>query len=245
MWALIKKELQAFFGSTLGYLVMLLFLVLVGLFLWVFKQGFNIFEQGFANLVPFFDLVPWIFLFLIPAITMRSFSEEKRTGTLELLLLKPLSLTEIVTGKLLAAFLLGLFTLLPTLTYILAVSSLGTTIGNLDMGLVSGAYFGLCFLLLVYVAIGIFSSSISDNQIIAFLIGASLSFMVYYGPEAAATLFSSGSLQEQIIGIGAKAHFENIAKGILTVPDLIYFLSLAVFFVVLTTLTLNSSKTAS
>ena len=143
MIAIFKREIQSFFTSPIGYLVVGLFLVLNGLFLWVFKGPFNIFEYGFADLGNFFLLAPWVFLFLIPAITMKSFSEEKKLGTLELLFIKPISLWETVIGKFLGTFCLALIAILPTLLYVYTISQLGVTIGNLDMGMVLGSYFGL------------------------------------------------------------------------------------------------------
>ena len=234
MRAIFKREVQTFFSSPVGYMVVGLFLVLNGLFLWVFKGAFNIFDYGFADLDPFFSLVPWVFLFLVPAITMRSFSEEKKLGTLELLLIKPVSLWELVTGKFLGAFTLVLIALLPTLLYVFCISRLGTTPGNLDMGVVSGSYFSTLFLVSCYTAIGLYASTFSDNQIIAFLSAVVLCFVLYYGFEGLGELFSNGALALGIRQFGLKVHFENISKGILDTRDLIYCISLTVFFLFMT-----------
>lgn len=233
MIAIFKREIQSFFTSPIGYLVIGLFLVLNGLFLWVFKGPFNIFEYGFADLGNFFLLAPWVFLFLIPAITMKSFSEEKKLGTLELLFIKPISLWETVIGKFSGTFCLALIAILPTLLYVYTISQLGVTIGNLDMGMVLGSYFGLLFLIATYTAIGLFASTLSENQIVAFIIGMVLCFMMLYGFESLATILPSGTMMLFVEQIGMKAHFESIARGVLDTRDIIYFTSLTLFFLYL------------
>ena len=234
MIAIFKREIQSFFTSPIGYLVIGLFLVLNGLFLWVFKGPFNIFEYGFADLGNFFLLAPWVFLFLIPAITMKSFSEEKKLGTLELLFIKPISLWETVMGKFLGTFCLALIAILPTILYVYTISQLGVTIGNLDMGMVLGSYFGLFFLIASYTAIGIFASTLSENQIVAFIIGMVLCFIMLYGFESLATILPTGSMVLFVEQVGMKAHFESIARGVLDTRDIIYFTSLTLFFLYLT-----------
>lgn len=242
MIAIFKKELFSFFNSTIGYLIVLLFLVLNGLFLWVFRQQFNVFDYGFADLGNFFQLTPWVFLFLIPAITMRSFSEEKKLGTWELLLIKPLSIPKIVLGKFLGVLGVGLIALLPTVVYVFAISELGSIPGNYDFGLVLGSYFGVVFLLALYCSIGLFCSTLSDNQIFAFIAGAALCFFVFYGPEAISSLVSNGSFAERLKGFGAKAHFEDVAKGVLDTRDLFYFVALTGFFIFLSANRLQKKK---
>ncbi|MEQ8216756.1 MAG: gliding motility-associated ABC transporter permease subunit GldF [Arenibacter sp.] len=234
MIAIFKREIQSFFTSPIGYLVIGLFLVLNGLFLWVFKGPFNIFEYGLADLGNFFLLAPWVFLFLIPAITMKSFSEEKKLGTLELLFIKPISLWEMVMGKFLGSFCLALIAILPTLLYVYTISQLGVTIGNLDMGMVLGSYFGLSFLIASYTAIGLFSSTLSENQIVAFIIGMVLCFVMLYGFASLATILPNGPMILFVEQIGIKAHFESIARGVLDTRDIIYFTSLTLFFLYLT-----------
>src|SRR5210317_65349 len=179
MIAILKKEINSFFSSPIGYLVIAIFLILNGLFLWLFKGEFNILDNGFADLSNFFTLAPWILIFLIPAVTMRAFSEEKKQGTLELLLTKPLSHFQIVMGKYLGALILIVLALLPTLLYVYTVHELGNPVGNLDMGSTLGSYLGVVFLAAGYTAIGIFSSTLSDNQIVAFIIAVFLCFFFY------------------------------------------------------------------
>ncbi|MCK0147611.1 gliding motility-associated ABC transporter permease subunit GldF [Arenibacter sp. F26102] len=242
MLAIFKREIQSFFTSPIGYLVIGLFLVLSGLFLWVFKGPFNVFEYGFADLSNFFLLAPWVFLFLIPAITMKSFSEEKKLGTLELLFIKPISLWETVLGKFLGTFCLALIAILPTLLYVYTISQLGVTIGNLDMGMVIGSYFGLLFLVASYTAIGLFASTLSENQIVAFIIGMALCFLMFYGFESLATVLPTSPVIIFVKNLGMKAHFESIARGVLDTRDAIYFISLTLFFLYLTIIQLKNQN---
>lgn len=234
MLAIFKREIQSFFTSPIAYLVIGLFLVLNGLFLWVFKGPYNIFEYGFADLSNFFQLVPWVFLFLIPAITMKCFSEERKLGTLELLFIKPLSLSQTVLGKFFGTLVLGIIALLPTFIYVYAINELGTTVGNLDMGPVIGSYTGTLFLMFCYTAIGIFASTLSENQIVAFIIGVVLCFLLFYGFEGLASLFESGQAALTVQGFGMKHHFDSISLGMLDTRDLLYFISLSAFFLFLT-----------
>lgn len=242
MLAIFKREIQSFFTSPMGYLVIGLFLVLNGLFLWVFKGPFNIFEYGFADLSKFFLLAPWVFLFLIPAITMKSFSEERKLGTLELLFIKPITLWETVLGKFSGTFFLAFIAILPTLLYVYTISKLGVVIGNLDMGMVVGSYFGLLLLIANYTAIGLFASTLSENQIVAFIIGMVLCFLMFYGFESLSTVFPSGTVIFFVENLGMKAHFESIARGVLDTRDALYFISLTLFFLYLTILQLQNQN---
>lgn len=240
MYAIYKREIQSFFTSPIGYMVIGLFLIFCGLFLWVFKGEYNIFDYGFADLSNFFFLVPWIFLFLIPAITMKSFSEERKTGTLELLFIKPISLWQTVLGKFLGTLTLVIIAIIPTFLYVYSLSQLGQTVGNIDMGVVFGSYFGLLFLMASYTAIGIFASTLSQNQIVAFLLALILCFACFYGFQGISTLFTDGNLALAIASFGMKAHFESIARGVIDTRDLIYFISLTVFFLFLTVVQLKN-----
>jgi ABC-2 type transport system permease protein len=239
MLSIFKREIRSFFTSPIGYLVIGLFLVLNGLFLWVFKGPFNIFDAGFADMGSFFLLSPWVFLFLIPAITMRTFSEEKKIGTLELLFIKPISIWKMVLGKFLGTFCLAVIALLPTLLYVHTLSELGSTVGNIDLGLVMGSYFGTLFLIACYTCIGLFASTLSENQIVAFLLGMLCCFAFYYGFEGAASLFSEGETTVFIQKLGMMAHYESIASGILDTRDLVYFVALSTFFLFLTVVQLK------
>lgn len=238
MLAILKKEINSFFASPIGYLVVAIFLVLNGLFLWVFKGEFNILDYGFADLSPFFLLAPWILIFLIPAITMRSFSDEKKQGTLELLLTKPISTLNIVLGKYFGALLLILTALLPTLLYVFTVYRLGNPSGNLDLGSTLGSYFGLLFLVAAYTAIGIFTSSFTDNQIVAFIAAVFISFLFYIGFEGVAEFTSSNFIEQ----LGMSIHFKSMGRGVLDTRDILYFLSVTIFFIILTKLNLNMEQ---
>jgi ABC-2 type transport system permease protein len=242
VFAILKKEINAFFASPTGYLVIGLFLVLNGLFLWVFKGEYNILDSGFASLEPFFTLAPWIFLFLIPAITMKSFSEEIKQGTLELLLTKPLTTIELVLGKYLGALVLVLLAILPSLLYIAAIWYLGSPNGNLDSGVILGSYFGLIFLGACYAAIGIFASILSPNQIVSFILAIFLCFIAYFAFEALANLNVFGSGSFGIEDLGLDAHYESISRGVIDTRDVIYFLSFILLFLALTTFNLNKKK---
>ncbi len=241
MLAIFKREIRSFFTSVTGYLVIGLFLALNGLFLWVFKGPFNIFDYGFADLGNFFLLAPWVFLFLIPAITMKSFSEEKKLGTLELLFIKPIGLWQTVLGKFLGTFVLGMIALTPTLLYVYSVSRLGTTVGNLDMGMVIGSYFGTIFLMGCYTAIGLFASTVSENQIVAFIIGVLLCFLLFYGFEGLSSILADGHAAVLVQNLGMKHHFESIARGVLDTRDLVYFISLTAFFLFLSVVQLKNT----
>lgn len=238
MFAILKKEINTFFASPIGYLVIAIFLVLNGLFLWLFKGEFNILDYGFAYLSPFFLLAPWILIFLIPAVTMRSFSDEKKQGTLELLLTKPISHFNIVLGKYFGSLILILIALLPTLLYVYTVYQLGNPAGNLDMGSTWGSYFGLLFLVAAYTAIGVFASTLSDNQIVAFIASVFICFIFYVGFEGIAE-FTSSNIIEQL---GMSTHFKSMSRGVLDTRDIVYFLSVTVFFLMLTKFNINRVK---
>lgn len=240
MLAIFKREVFSFFMTPVGYLIIGFFLILNGLFLWVFKGEFNIFDYGFADLSNFFLLTPWVFLFLIPAITMKSFSEEKKAGTLELLFIKPLSIGKTVYGKFFGALCLVVIALIPTIIYSLSISQLGIVEGNLDSGLIYGSYFGLFFLAMSYTAIGIFTSTLTENQIVAFIIAMVLCFIFYYGFEGLSTLFSDGNSAQFVLSLGMKSHFEGISRGVLDSRDLVYFLSLSVLFLFFATVQLKN-----
>lgn len=240
MKAILLREIKSFFGSPIGYLVIALFLILNGLFLWVFEGDYNILNTGFADMTPFFTLAPWILIFLIPAITMRSFSDEKKQGTLELLLTKPLSLWQIVNGKFLGAVLLIVGAVIPTFIYVKVISNLGLPEGNLDMGSTVGSYIGLLFLISAYSSIGIFTSTLSDNQIVAFILSVFLCFFFYFGFEGLAALNSTFSAS--ISAFGMQDHFKSMGRGVIDTRDLLYFVSITVLFLSFTVYKLKSFK---
>jgi ABC-2 type transport system permease protein len=240
MKAILLREIKSFFGSPIGYLVIALFLILNGLFLWVFEGEYNILNTGFADMTPFFTLSPWILIFLIPAVTMRSFSDEKKQGTLELLLTKPLSIWQIVNGKFLGALLLIIMAIIPTFIYVVVISKLGMPEGNIDMGSTIGSYFGLVFLIAAYSAIGIFTSTLSDNQIVAFIISVFVCFFFYFGFEGLASM--TPTFSTIISTLGMQDHFKSMGRGVIDTRDILYFVSLTVLFLSLTVYKLKSLK---
>ena len=240
MKSIIVRELKSFFGSPIGYLVIAIFLLLNGLFLWIFNGEYNILNSGFADLSPFFTIAPWILIFLIPAVTMRSFSDEKKQGTLELLLTKPLSIWQIVNGKFLGAMLLIVIAIIPTFIYVYVISSLGMPVGNIDMGSTIGSYFGLLFLIAAYCSIGIFTSTLSENQIVAFILSVFLCFVFYFAFDGLATYLPTA--ENFISSIGMDNHFKSMSRGVIDTRDVLYFISLTILFLSLTVFKLKSSK---
>lgn len=242
MFALLKKEVRGFLSSLVGYIVICIFLLLMGLFTWVFNTPANILNQGQADLTPLFKFTPLIFIFLIPAITMRAFSEEKRTGTIELLFTRPLTDLNIIVAKYLAGLLLVIFSLLPTLLYFYTVSSLGNPPGNIDTGNAWGSYLGLVMLGAVFVAIGIFASAITSMQIVSFLIGVFFSFFFFLGFELIGSYAMFGSADTLVRSFGIEYHYHSISRGVVDSRDVIYFISLILGFLFFTKLILESRK---
>lgn len=240
MFALFKKELASFFSSIMGYLAILIFLIATGLFLWIIPGSNNILDGGYATLDGFFGLAPWLFLFLIPAITMRSFAEEQKTGTLDLLLTRPLTKTELVLGKDLASFAIALIAILPTFIYFLSVYLLGNPVGNIDTGGTWGSYIGLVLLAMVYVSIGGFCSSLTDSQVVAFLLAIVLTFVFYMGFDVLGT--SMGNVGTIVGGLSIDVHYQSISRGVVDTRDLVYFACVTIFFVLLTRLKLLIGK---
>ncbi|WP_445756555.1 gliding motility-associated ABC transporter permease subunit GldF [Polaribacter sp.] len=238
MYAILKKEFNSFFSSPIAYLVIGFFLLINGLFLWFFNDDFNILNAGFADISPFFYLTPWVFLFLIPAITMKSFADELNNGTIEILKTKPLSDWKIVMGKFWASLLLTIITILPTLSYVFTVYQLGNPIGNIDFGSTIGSYIGILFLAATYTSVGLFTSTLSKNQIISFILGVFITFFLFYGFDAIST--SSGNNSFWIQKIGINEHFKSISRGVIDTRDLVYFVSVTTFFLFITKICLEN-----
>lgn len=242
MWSQFSKEISGFFSSLTGYVVIVVFLLLNSLFMWIVPGQFNVIGNGYATMDTLFAIAPWVFLFLVPAITMRMISEEKRMGTLDLLLTRPVSELQIIVAKFLASWALVLLSLIPTLIYFWSVSRLGSTPGNLDVGGTWGSYIGLLFLGGIYAAIGVFASSLSGNQIVAFIIAVFLSFIMYLGFEFLSGLAQSGSIAFQIARLGISHHYNSISRGIIDSRDLLYFAGVMALFIMGTRTVLQSSK---
>ena len=242
MISLLLKEINSFFSSITGYLVIITFLLINSSFLWLFSGDFNLLDSGYASIDGLFLISPWVFMFLIPAITMRLFADEKRLGTLELILTKPLTELQIILSKYLAGFLLVVFSLIPTLLYFYTMYQLGNPVGNIDMGGTVGSYIGLLFLGASYTAIGLFASSVTDNQIVSFIIGLALCFFFYFGFDQIAASGFFGGMDLFIYNLGINEHYVSMSRGVLDSRDLIYFLSVIALFVLATRLTLQSRK---
>ena len=245
MIALLKKEINSFLSSLIGYVVMAVFLLSTGLFMWILPgTGFNIFENGYATIDTLFIIAPWVFMFLIPAVTMRSFAEENKTGTIELLLTRPLSDFQIVAAKYAAGVLLVLFSLVPTLIYFISVYYLASPRGNVDVGGISGSYIGLLFLGSAFVSIGVFASAVSNNQIISFILAVIISFFFHVGFDSLSMLSSTagGLLPDILSQIGINAHYASMSRGVIDTRDLVYFITLTAFFVMLTRFVMEKRK---
>jgi ABC-2 type transport system permease protein len=239
MISLFKKEITQFFGSITGTMVSVVFLLLTGLFLWVFSGNYNIPDSGYATLDGLFEIAPWIYLFLIPAVTMRMFADEKRSGTMELLLTRPVTELQLILAKFLAALTVVLLTLIPTLIYFLSVYHLGNPVGCIDTGATWGSYLGLFFLAVIYLTIGLLTSSITENQVVAFIVAVFLCFFWYSGFDYIALLPFPTGISSIISSVGINAHYESVSRGVLDSRDLLYFLLMAGFFVLLTRVVLE------
>ncbi|MCU0399035.1 MAG: gliding motility-associated ABC transporter permease subunit GldF [Cyclobacteriaceae bacterium] len=239
MTHILFKEFNGFLNSLIAYIVIGVFLTAMGLLLWVFPET-SVLEYGYADMGTFFALAPYVYIFLIPAITMRSFAEEKRAGTMELLLTRPLSDWDIILGKYLAGLLLIIFSILPTLIYYFSISYLGDPAGNIDTSGVIGSYIGLVLLGAAFCAIGLFSSSLTTNQIVSFILGAFFCFLLYAGFDSISNLNLWSANVLIIRQLGMNYHYDALGKGLIDSRDLIYFLSLAMLFLLLTKLKIGS-----
>ena len=231
MRSLFIKEISSFFSSLTGYLVIVVFLLLNSLFMWIVPGQFNVIGNGYATMDSLFAISPWVFLFLVPAITMRMISEEKRTGTLDLLYTRPVTELQIILAKFLASWTLVLLSLLPTLIYFWSVSKLGSPPGNMDMGGTWGSYIGLLFLGGIYAAIGVFASSLTSNQIVAFITAVFLSFLIYLGFEFLSGIAESGRMVFLVSRLGISYHYNSISRGVIDSRDILYFAGVMLLFI--------------
>lgn len=241
MFFIFKKEVRSFLSSLIAYVVMIVFLVAIGLFMWILPD-YNVFDMGYANLDTLFSMAPFVFIFLISAITMRSFSEEKKTGTIEILTTKPISDFQIILGKYFAGVSLVVFSLLPTLIYVYTIYHLGATKGNMDMGATWGSYLGLLLLASCFVAIGMFASAISDNQIVSFIVSMFLCYAFYSVFDLLADFNLLGSYDSVVASLGINAHYISISRGVIDTRDVLYFLSFITAFIWATKTVFSSRK---
>lgn len=238
MIPIVRKELHQFFSSLTGYITIILFLVICALYLFVLKDS-NIFDFGYATLISFFELAPWVFIFLIPALAMRSFADEFKSGTFETLQTRPLTQWQIVGGKYLAILLVIIIALIPTLLYVVTIHSLSST-GDIDSGAITGSYIGLFFLASVFAAISIWCSSFTSNAVIAFLLSAFMCLILYFGCKAISELpVFTGNADYYIEMLGIDFHYRSISRGVIDTRDIIYFFSIIFFFLFATQKNLN------
>lgn len=240
MLSIFKKEVGTFFNGIIGFVVVGVFLLLSGLILWVYPNS-NVLDYGFAELTVFFDFCPYIFLFLIPAVTMRMFAEEFRAGTVELLFTKPISIQNIILGKYFASLFIIVLAILPTLIYYFSIYYLGNPVGNIDSASVVGSYFGLIFLAAAYSSIGIFTSAITKNQVVSFILAAVLCYFFYDGIGQIASLFR-GTLEYYISYVGLDFHYASLGKGLIDSRNMLYLFSFSYFFLILTTIFLKKRR---
>ena len=242
MYSLFRKEIKTFLGSLIGYLVIGFFLLITGLFLWVFPGVYNIPDNGYAILEGLFLLAPWVYLFLVPAITMRSFADEKRTGTIEILLTHPVTDFQLVLAKFFAGLTLVIFSLLPTLLWFLSVYLLGNPVGSIDVGATWGSFIGLFLLAAIYVAIGVFASSLTDNQIISFIMAMGISFVFYLGFDFVASSGVPYIIEQILSWFSINTHYLSISRGVIDLLDMVYFAGMALFFLYITGILLRKGN---
>lgn len=241
MFAIFSKELNSFFGSLIAYVVICVFLIAVGLIVWIFPDS-NVLDYGYADLGVFFNLTPYVLLFLVPAITMRTIAEESRNGTLELLLTKPLKDLQLILGKFFACWLMVLITLLPTVIYYISIYQLGNPVGNVDSAAVAGSYIGLFLLSGALAAMGVWVSSLNDNQIVAFVLTVFIGFVWYLGFSAVSDLLVTGPLSSFFGWLSLDRQYTALGKGLIDSRNVVYLLSLIAFFVLLTYVRLGALR---
>ncbi len=229
MWAIWRREWNGFLNSLVAYIAMVVFLLITGLFIWVFPD-YSILEFGYAQLDQLFVIGPWVLMFLVPAVTMRFFSEEKRSGTAELLFTRPVSTIGVVLGKFLAGWALVLFSVLPTLCYVVALYYLAEPVGNLDLGGIAGSYLGLVLLGGVFAGIGTWASAVTEHPVVSFVLGVFLCFFMYAAFDSLRFLPLPNTALLVIEQLGIGAHFEIMSKGVVDLRDLVYFASVTFFF---------------
>jgi ABC-2 type transport system permease protein len=242
MLAIFRKEINGFFSSLTGYVVIIVFLLINSMFMWVFPGEWNIFDRGYAGLDTIFFISPWVFLFLVPAVTMRMIAEEKRLGTIELIYSKPITERGIVYGKYIASVALVLLALLPGIIYYISVYMLGETPGNLDKGGTAGAFIGLFFLASIYASAGLYASSLTDNQVIAFIIAVLACFFLFAGFDSFAYLPGLKGVDEFVIRLGINEHYKSMSRGVIDIRDAAYFVAVIVIINELTVFNLQSRR---
>ncbi|MEH6305127.1 gliding motility-associated ABC transporter substrate-binding protein GldG [Olivibacter sp. CPCC 100613] len=241
MFSILRKDVSTFFHSLIGYLTIGLFLIISGLFLWVFPET-SVLQYGYASLEGFFAIAPYIFMFLIPAITMRAVAGEREEGTYEWLMTKPITFAQFILAKYMSCLLIVSLAILPTAIYYVSIYCLGAPVGNIDTGAVIGSYIGLFLLGAAFCSVGIFISAVCDNAVVAFLLSAFLCFSLFIGFDYLSSLFVDGSLSEALAYLGIFAHYESVSRGVLDLRDFCFFISLSTLFLVLTDLFIEKNR---
>ena len=242
MTAIFKKELWSYFGNWSAWLIIGAFCLIGTLFLFFFENDSNIFDIGTASLQSYFVLVPWLLMFIIPAISMKTLAEEQQSGTLNWLFSQPVTISEIILGKFLAVWFVGVLCLLPSLTYLYTVYTLGVPAGNIDLGATFGSYFGLIILTAAFSAVGILASSLSQNQIMAYLLGVFMCFIFYFGIEQLASYKLLSGADYILSNIGFYQHFLAFTRGLIDTRDIFYFLLVTVLCLFLAKIFVEKKK---
>ncbi len=242
MFAIFIKEVSGFFSSLTGYVAATSFLVVNGLIMWVFPGAMNVLDSGYSTLETLFIIAPWVFLFLVPAITMKTFAEEKKNGTIELILTRPISDLRLVLGKYFASVLLVLLILIPSLIFFISVYLLGSPVGNIDTGGTWGSFIGLFFLAAAYAAIGVFASSLTDNQIVSFILAMVIALFVFSGFDSLASLGLFSDIKYLLVQLGINEHYSSMSRGVIDTRDVIYFVCLSSIFIIATRIRIQSRK---
>ena len=242
MLALLRKEISGFLGSLIGYIVIIVFLVFMSLFMWILPGQSNVIESGYANIDGLFSITPYLYLFLIPAITMRSFAEENRNGTIEILLTSPITEIQLVLAKFFAGVILVTLSLLPTLFYYFTVHQYGNPAGNIDSGGAWGSYIGLLMLGAAFVSIGVFTSSVSDNQVVSFVLAVVLCYLCFQGFDSLAEIETLKNLDFLFMNLSINTHYVSMSRGVIDTRDVVYFVGVISTFVISTKTVIESRK---
>lgn len=242
MIAIFRKELWTFFGNWSAWFIIAAFSLIGSLFLFFFENDFNLFDIGTATLQSYFVLAPWLLMFVIPAVSMKSLAEEEQSGTLNWLFSQPLKISEIIAGKFLSVLLVGVLCIIPSLVYFCTVYILGVPEGNIDLGATFGSYFGLILLIAVFSAVGILASSLSQNQIMAYLLGVFLCFIFYFGIEQLASYKLLGGADYILSNLGFYQHFIAFTRGLIDTRDVFYFLLVIVLSLFLAKIFVEKKK---
>ncbi len=242
MFAIFSKEISGFFSSLTGYIAASFFLVVIGLMIWVFPGTMNVLDSGYSSLETLFIIAPWVFLFLVPAITMKTFAEERKNGTIELILTRPITDVNLVLGKYFASVVLALIILIPSLIFFLSIYFLGSPVGNIDTGGTWGSFIGLFFLAAAYAAIGVFASSLTENQIVSFIVAMVLALFIFSGFDSIASLGVFSEIKFFLVQLGINEHYSSMSRGVIDTRDVVYFACLSSLFIIATRIRIQSRK---